>query len=310
MRKAAAGNCGGLSYAGDMTQTATRTLEHNLGIYVRRALPRPLAEFVMFVLKQGWACLFGGLLLMAVICTKLIWSDDWHIARYDALFAFAVLTQAAMLLFRLETWQEAKVIALFHLTGTGMEFFKVSAGSWAYPEEAYFMVMGVPLFSGFMYASVGSYIARTVRIFEMRFTPYPPFWMTICLAVAIYVNFFAHHYLPDIRVGLFAATVVLFARTRIYFTVGQTYWMPLPLAALFASFFLWVAENVGTLTGTWVYAGSGTIDWASLSKMGSWYLLLYVSFVTVTLVIRGPLDVKRSRAKRGIGSAPSRLRSS
>ena len=50
-----------------------------------------------------------------------------------------------------------------------------------------------------------------------------------------------------------------------------------------------MAENVGTLTGTWVYAGSAEFDWAGLSKMGSWYLLLYVSFVTVTLVVRDPL---------------------
>ena len=83
----------------------------------------------MFTLKQGWACLFGALLLLAVIFTNAIWADHWPIARYDALFAFALTLQAAMLLFKLETLREAKVIALFHLTGTAMEFFKVSAGS-------------------------------------------------------------------------------------------------------------------------------------------------------------------------------------
>ncbi len=57
-------------------------------------------------------------------------------------------------------------------------------------------------------------------------------------------------------------------------------------AALFGAFFLWVAENVGTRTGTWVYAGTSEAAWASLSRMGSWYLLLYVSFITVTLVYR------------------------
>ena len=156
------------------------------------------------------------------------------------------------------------------------------------------MIMGVPLFSGFMYASVGSYIARVIRIFDMKFAPYPPFWVTVVLAVAIYVNFFAHHFVWDIRLVLFAATVLIYGRTRITFTVGRSYWMPLPVAAFLASFFLWVAENIGTLTGTWVYAGSAEFDWASISKMGSWYLLLYVSFVTVTLVIRDPL--KRSPA--------------
>lgn len=281
----------------------TKSLEHALGRHVRAVLPYGPAECVMFGLKQGWASLFGGLMLIAVICTNAIWSDDWTLARYDALFAFAVLIQAAMLLFKMETWREAKVIAMFHLTGTVMELFKVGAGSWVYPEDAFFMILGVPLFSGFMYASVGSYIARVIRIFDMRFAPYPPFWMSVLLAVAIYANFFAHHFLPDIRLGLFAATVILFGATRITFTVGKTYWMPMPVAAFLASFFLWLAENIGTLTGTWVYAGSATFDWASLSKMGSWYLLLYVSFVTVTLVIRDPLEIKRSRATSDIRSA-------
>lgn len=35
-------------------------------------------------------------------------------------------------------------------------------------------VLEVPLFSGFMYAAVGSYTARMIRIFDMAFTPYPP----------------------------------------------------------------------------------------------------------------------------------------
>jgi uncharacterized membrane protein YoaT (DUF817 family) len=218
------------------------------------------------------------------------------LARYDALVIFAVLRQTAMLLFKLETWAEAKVIALFHITGTSMEFFKVSAGSWEYPEASVLVIMGVPLFSGFMYASVGSYIARVIRIFDIRFTPYPPFWMTVVLAIAIYVNFFAHHFITDIRLALFAATVLLFGRTMVRFTLGRRYGVPLPLAALLVSFFLWLAENIGTLTGTWTYAGSPPFDWTSLQKMGSWYLLIYVAFVTVTLVIRAPLDIKGSRA--------------
>lgn len=284
----------GFSMSGPMKQT--QTFEKSLGRAVRRRLPYGVAEFTLFVLKQGWACLFGGLLLAAVICTKLIWAEAWPIARYDALFIFALIIQAAMVLFRLETLREAKVIALFHLTGTGVEIFKISVGSWAYPEDAVFVVFGVPLFSGFMYASVGSYIARVIRIFDMRFAPYPPFWVTVVLACAIYLNLFAHHFIWDARVALFAATVLIFGRTRITFTVGRSYWMPLPLAAVLASFFLWIAENVGTLTGTWVYAGSADFDWASINKMGSWYLLLYVSFVTVTLVIRDPLGVTGNRA--------------
>jgi uncharacterized membrane protein YoaT (DUF817 family) len=293
---------GGFRFSSIMQQP--RSFDTTVGRPLRAKLPAPLAEVAIFALKHLWACLFGGLLLLAVICTNAIWSDHWPIQRYDALFAFAISIQAAMLLSKLETWQEAKVIALFHLTGTAMEIFKVNAGSWAYPEDAFFMVVNVPLFSGFMYASVGSYIARVIRIFDMRFTPYPRFWVTAVLAGLIYVNFFSHHFLPDIRMALFAATVIVFWRTRILFTLGRAYALPLPLAAFYASFFMWIAENVGTLTNTWVYAGSSGYEMTSISKLGSWYLLLYVAFVTVTLVFREPLNIKGSRARSERSAAP------
>ena len=280
----------------------TRRLEHRLGDWARVRLPASVIELVMFVLKQGWASLFGGLLLLAIIGTKLVWQADWPLYRYDALFLFAISTQAIILWKKLETWEEARVILLFHLTGTAMEWFKVHAGSWGYPEPGVFKLMGVPLFSGFMYASVGSYIARVIRIFDMRFAPYPPFWMTMVLAVAIYVNFFAHHFVVDIRMGLFAATIVLFARTRIWFRISiREWWMPLPIAAFLCSFALWAAENIGTATGTWLYSGQIPGQWVSFGKLGSWYLLLYVAFVTVTVVIRSvlyrqPLAVKSPHA--------------
>lgn len=281
------------------SQNRTRQLERRLGDAMRARLPHGLAEFIMFGLKQGWAAIFGILLLGGIILSKLIWQADWPLARYDALVIYAVGLQVLMLATGMESWREARVILLFHLTGTAMEFFKVGAGSWAYPEAGALKLMGVPLFSGFMYAAVGSFMARVIRLFEMTFAPYPPFWATLLLAVAIYVNFFAHHFLPDIRVLLFAASVLLFWRTRIWFRIGANwYWMPLPLAAFFSSFFLWLAENVGTLSKTWVYAGQGHNELVSLAKMGSWYLLLYVSFVTVSVVMReamqrAPFDPQR-----------------
>jgi len=244
----------------------------------------------MFILKQAWACLFAILLLVAIIGTKVIWQPDWAFARYDALVIIAVSIQAFMLIFKLETWDEARVILLFHLTGTAMELFKVHAGSWAYPEPGLLKIMGVPLFSGFMYAAVGSFMARVIRLFDMTFAPFPPLWAHFGLAVAIYVNFFAHHFIFDTRYVLFALTLVLYLRTRIWFRIGENwYWMPLPLAAFLAAFCLWIAENVGTSTGTWIYAGQSVLEMVNIAKMGSWYLLLYVSFATVTLVFKDAL---------------------
>ncbi len=270
--------------------TKTQDIERRLGDWMRGRLPFAVAEFVMFVLKQGWACLFGTSLLFAIIGTRMIWQTDWALNRYDALFLIAIGLQVVFLAFKLETWAEARVILLFHITGTAMELFKTYAGSWAYPEDAIFRLYGVPLFSGFMYAAVGSYMARVIRLFDMQFAPFPPMALHFGLAVAIYVNFFSHHFLPDIRVVLFAATVLFYARTRIWFQIGHNwYWMPLPLAAFFSSFFLWLAENIGTLTGTWIYSGQNPFDLVSFAKMGSWYLLLYVAFATVTLVVRDPI---------------------
>ena len=175
-------------------------------------------EFLMFGLKQGWACLFGGLMLALLLGTHLWWPDEAPVARYDFLVIGAVLIQLAMLGFRLESLDEAKVILLFHIAGTVMELFKTAAGSWIYPEPSLLRIGEVPLFSGFMYAAVGSYIARIWRIFEIRFTHYPPLWTTWLLAAAIYVNFFAHHWIWDFRWLLFAVTFLLFWRTRFWFT--------------------------------------------------------------------------------------------
>lgn len=280
------------------TTNRTRALEHRMGEALRSVLPPGLSRFVLFVMKLGWASLFGGLILIAILVSRAVWNDDWPIARYDVLLVFAVVVQALFLILRLETLREARVILLFHLTGTAMELFKTQAGSWAYPEASLFRLGEVPLFSGFMYASVGSFMARAIRVFDMRFVPYPPYWASVTLSVAIYLNFFTHHFLPDIRLVLFAAAAGLFLRTRVTFRVSEnTYWMPLLLAAFLSSFFLWVAENVGTHGRIWLYAGQNAGEMVSLSKMGSWFLLLWVSFTTVTLVFREAL-IREDPARR------------
>ncbi len=128
-----------------------------------------LYEFLLFGFKQGWACLFGGLMLVVLLGTHFFYPRDAPLARYDFLTLGAIVIQAGMLIFKLETLREAKVIAVFHVVGTVMELFKTSVGSWQYPEAGVLHIGAVPLFSGFMYAAVGSYIARIWRIFRIRF---------------------------------------------------------------------------------------------------------------------------------------------
>lgn len=269
------------------TPSPKTALERRIAEWIRPKLPFLAAEFLTFGLKQAWACLYAGVMLAMIMGTKLFWKPEWVLARYDFLTIAAVLIQFLLLRLKLETPREALVILIYHVVGTIMEIFKTAMGSWAYPEPSLIRIGGVPLFTGFMYACVGSYMVRAIRIFDMRFEPYPAFWLTAVLAGAIYLNFFGHHYTLDLRYPLMAATLLLFFRTRIHFTPhARTYWMPLPLAALLTAFFLWVAENIGTFTGTWLYPSQKTWHLVGFSKMGSWYLLLFLSFVLVTLVHR------------------------
>lgn len=247
-----------------------------------------IVEFVVFGLKQGWACLFGGLMLALILATRWFWPDAAPIARYDFLVVAALLIQLGMLGFRLETPGEAVVILVFHVVGTVMEIFKTGAGSWVYPEPSLLRIGGVPLFSGFMYAAVGSYLARVSRIFDFRFTRYPPFPLTVLLAVAIYVNFFAHHFVWDFRIVLFAATALLYARTWVHYRVFRfRHRMPLLLGFVLVALFIWLAENIGTWSRAWIYP-SQEDGWhlVGIEKLGAWLLLMIISFVLVTLVHR------------------------
>ena len=221
-----------------------------------------------------------------LLATHFFYPDDAPLHRYDFLTLAAIAIQAGMLLLRLETLREAAVILIFHVVGTVMELFKTAAGSWIYPEESLLHIGAVPLFSGFMYAAVGSYIARIWRIFDFRFTRYPPPWITWLLAAAVYINFFAHHWTVDIRYVLFAATLLVFGRTRIHFRVWRTYrWMPLIVGQFLVAVFIWFAENIATFANAWNYPGQEAgWEMVSLSKLGSWFLLMLISFVLVALV--------------------------
>jgi uncharacterized membrane protein YoaT (DUF817 family) len=187
----------------------------------------------------------------------------------------------------LETREEARVIILFHIAGTVMEIFKTSVGSWVYPEPSLLRIGGVPLFTGFMYASVGSYIARAWRVFDFRFTGHPPLPFVMALAAAIYINFFTHHFIPDMRIGLFAVSALLFCRTWINYRIWRVHRrMPLLLGLLLVTLFIWFAENIGTFAHGWNYPHQLGRDWTPVgtAKLGSWYLLMLISYALVALV--------------------------
>jgi uncharacterized membrane protein YoaT (DUF817 family) len=252
----------------------------------RRPATAAVYEFLRFGMKQAWACLFGGLMLSLLLGTYFFYPHDAALARYDFLFLAALFLQVSLLGFGLETIEEAKVIAAYHVVGTVMEIFKTSVGSWVYPDDSFFRIAGVPLFSGFMYSCIGSYLCRAWTLFHLEFKAHPPTAWLVALSVAIYANFFAHHYVPDIRWLLFIAAAVLFARTRVYFVNWRTYrWMPLLPGLLLVTTFIWVAENIGTFTRTWLYPSQRS-GWSLVSagKFGSWFLLLIISYTLVALI--------------------------
>jgi uncharacterized membrane protein YoaT (DUF817 family) len=256
--------------------------------FVKGPLSLAAFEFVAFGIKQAWACIFGGLMLALLIGTFLFYPENAVLARYDFITLGAISIQATLLLTRLETWEEAKVILAFHIVGTIMEIFKTYAGSWAYPEDSLLRIADVPLFSGFMYACVGSYIARVWRLFEFRFDRFPPLWAQSILAVAIYVNFFTHHFGPDFRVLLFLSAAIVYGPCVIWFKPNEAHRpMPLLLGLGLVALFIWFAENIGTFTKAWAYPGQEAgWEMVRFAMLGSWFLLMIISFVLVAWLHR------------------------
>ena len=251
------------------------------GLNKRIAVSIFFQDLLLFAWKQALCCLFPVILFAAMAATKVIHIP--YLYRYDLILLVCLAAQAGMVLMKLETADELKAITMFHLIGLGLELFKVNMGSWAYPEEAWTKLWGVPLYSGFMYASVASYICQAWKRFDLRFERWPNGALTTSVAVLIYANFFTHHALPDFRWVLTACLVPLFWRTTVRFTVGRRlYRMPILLSFLLIAFFIWVAENISTFLGAWQYpdqaAGWNIVHWG---KISSWFLLVIISIIIV-----------------------------
>jgi len=244
---------------------------------------RALVEFLWFGVKEARACLFAGLFFLAVFGVPR--AGVLGIPRYDLLLIIALAIQAWMVRAKLETWDELKAITLFHVIGFGLEVFKTSGAirSWSYPDFAYTKLFGVPLFSGFMYAAVGSYIIQSWRLFDVRIRHHPPYWMAGLVALLIYANFFTHHYIPDLRWYLAALALGLYARTTVVFRpLDRDRTMPLLVAFLLIGFFIWLAENISTFFGIWRYPNQlGAWTSVHVGKWSSWSLLVVMTFTIV-----------------------------
>ncbi len=250
-------------------------------------------EFLLFGFKQARACIFAGSFFVVLILSKLLPLDP--LPRYDFVLLAAIVLQAGLLITRIESIQEGIVLGLFHLIGLILELFKThpAIGSWSYPEFGYAKLGTVPLYSGFMYAAVASYMCQSWRILKLELKHYPNYKLSVPLCVAIYANFFTNAFVRDARIVLIPLVFVLFWRTQVRFTVWRvTRKMPLVMSFFLIGFFIWVAENIATFLGAWVYPEQ-TGQWTAVStqKMSSWFLLVIISFVIVA-------DLKHLRERR------------
>lgn len=240
-------------------------------------------DLVWFAVKQARACVFAGLFFLAVFLMPRAGLFD--LPRYDVLLAVAVAIQIVMVALRIETWDELKAIMVFHLVGFVLEVFKTSTAvhAWTYPDFAYTKLFGVPLFSGFMYASVGSYMTQSWRLLDLRIRHHPPYWMAGLVAGLIYVNFFTHTVLPDLRWYLAAGVLGLYARATVIFRPRRRdLKMPLVLSFILIGFFLWLAENISTFYGLWRYPNQlGAWSAVHVGKWSSWSLLAILTFTLV-----------------------------
>jgi len=248
-----------------------------------------LKEFFAFGFKQILSCLFPAFIFCMLIFSKLV--DIPFIPRYDFLLITCVLMQAFMYFAKLESGMELIVITMFHLLGITMEIFKVKMGSWSYPEFAYTKILGVPLYSGFMYASVGSYVCQAWRWFDLKIENWPGSLAAATISGVIYLNFFSHHFIFDLRWIITILLVVVFWKTKVFFNTNIVIRkMPMVLSFLLIGFFIWVGENIATFFGAWKYASQHE-DWemVSVGKISSWFLLVVLSIVIVTQlkIIRG-----------------------
>ncbi len=250
-------------------------------------------EAATWIWKHAKACIFAGTFFVLLFLSNYI--PLGGLARYDFLFISTILLQIILVATKLETKDELKTIMVFHLIGFALEYFKTlpEIGSWSYPEPAFFKIGGVPLYSGFMYSAIASFMMQAWRELDLKLENYPSYWLSLPLAFLIYLNFFTHHYIPDFRWYLAAAVIILFWKSKVIFTVTtKPRKISLVLTFLLIGFFIWIAENISTLFNAWEYPNQAD-GWqlVHLSKISSWALLVIISFILVA-------DLKELKERR------------
>ena len=248
-----------------------------------------MRELGGFIWKHVQSSVFPLFLFAAMGFTKF---TTLGLPRYDVLLVLSLLMQTFMYWTKLETISELRTVFAFHLLGLALELYKVSHGSWRYPQEG-FKIAGVPLYSGFMYASIASYMMQGWRRFELVLVGWPRASWLIAGCAAIYVNFFLARTYGDVRWWILAVLAVIFARCRVQFTTlpNRRRAMPVLLAFLLIGTFVWFAEHLCTWLGAWQYPYQREM-WTLVDagKLSSCTMMVIISFTIVAeLKRRGTL---------------------
>lgn len=231
-----------------------------------------------FVVIEAKCLLFPLLILFGLALTRRFGVPG--VARYDTMLVYCLLIQWALVRRGMETVSELRAICVFHALGLILEIHRTSIGAWSYPDPGRLRLGAVPLFSGFMYAGVASYLLQAWRRFDLRFERLPAPWIGVPLAVGSYLSFF---FVRGARIALIGLILLAFVRTWVFFTVaGRTLRMPLGLAFGLIGGAVWIGENLGTFFYGWRYADQAN-GWRMVAgtKAAAWFLLIVVGFTVM-----------------------------
>jgi len=242
-------------------------------------------RFIKLINKFVLSAVFAFVVFLTLGLTKGVQFE--LITRYDFLFIVFVLFQIVLIVFRFESKRDLYIIMSFHILGLFMEMYKVHFGAWSYPEAAYTKVLGVPLYSGFMYGSVAGFLLQVWRRLNIRLLNWPQSLIVAIIGLMIYFNFFSMDISKEFRAFLVLVVVFLFSKSRIEF-VNTTKKRSISIILAFAGLgiFVWIAENIATFLGAWAYPYQlNKWQMVHLSKINSWFLLGIICFILVAQLI-------------------------
>ncbi len=256
---------------------------------------KTLFTILFYLFIQLWkSSLFAILFFICFAFGKYITS--FGLILGDFMFICVILIQTILIISKYESRTECKVILIYHLLGFGMEAFKThpAIASRSYQYVGFFSLLWVPLYSGFMYSAIGSFLFQSIHRLKLKFINFPPFHYSIPIVILIYINFFSHHFVSDIRYFLFLLILGVAYKTYSYFEIDkEIYRMHSLLAIFLASLCIWIAENIATLLWARVYPNQQL--WrhiVSFHKIGSRFLLFTLSTVIVSYVMRDEINNK------------------